>query len=58
MCLKNLLTLRTHSEEYHQEILKGYLVYRKAYLKQLLASAFSHPGSFCGVMTDFIKRKL
>ena len=56
--LNDMLKIDDNTEEYHQEILKGYLVYRKANRKKLLASAFSHPGSFCGVMTDFIKRKL
>lgn len=56
--LNDRLKIDDNSEEYHQELLKGYLVYRKANRKELLASAFSHPGSFCGLMTDFIKRKL
>lgn len=46
-----------NSEEYHMEINKGYLAYRKANRKQLLASAFLHPTSFTGVFVDFIKRK-
>ena len=56
--LNDRLMIDDNSEEYHQEILKGYLVYRKANRKQLLASAFSHPGSFCGVLMDFVKRKI
>lgn len=56
--LNDRLKIDDNSEEYHQDILKGYLVYRKANRKQLLASAFSHPDSFCGIMADFIKRKL
>ena len=56
--LNDRLKVDDNSEEYHQEILKGYLVYRKANRKQLLASAFLHPGSFYGVVKDFVKRKL
>lgn len=56
--LNDRLKVDDNSEEYHQEIFKGYLVYRKANRKQLLASAFLHPGSFCGVVKDFVKRKL
>lgn len=56
--LNEKLKIDDNSEEYHNEINKGYLVYRKANRKQLLASAFSHPGSFYGVLKDFVKRKI
>lgn len=47
-----------NSEEYHNEITKGYLIYRKANRKQILLSAFTYPKAFMGVLTDFIKRKI
>lgn len=53
-CLKN----DDNSEEYHNEITRGYLIYRKANRKQILMSAFTHPISFMSVLIDFIKRKL
>ena len=56
--LNERLTIDDNSEEYHQEIYKGYLVYRKANRKQLLASAVKHPGFFYDIMKDFVKRKL
>lgn len=55
--LNDCLKKDDNTEEYHSEIRKGYLVYRKANRKQLLVSAFMHPGSFCGVLMDFVKRK-
>ena len=56
--LNERLKIDDNSEEYHQEIRKGYLVYRKANRKQLLASAVKHPSFFCEIMKDFIKRKI
>ena len=56
--LNERLKIDDNSEEYHQEIRKGYLVYRKANRKQLLVSAVKHPGFFCEILKDFIKRKL
>ncbi|MBR8719425.1 hypothetical protein IX307_000593 [Bacteroides pyogenes] len=56
--LNERLKIDDNTEEYHSEIQKGYLVYRKANRMQLLGSAFSHPGSFCGVLMDFIKRRI
>lgn len=56
--LNTRLKIEDNSEEYHDEMRNGYLVYRKANRKQLLISAFSHPGSFFGVLKDFVKRKL
>lgn len=55
--LNKLLTTEDNSEDYHKEINRGYIVYRKANRKQLLASAFIHTRSFCSVLIDFIKRK-
>lgn len=56
--LNERLKIDDNSEEYHNQINKGYFMYRKANRKQLLASAFSHPSSFCGVLKDFLKRKI
>lgn len=56
--LNERLKIDDNSEEYHQEIRKGYLVYRKANRKQLLASAIMHPAFFCEIMKDFVKRKI
>lgn len=55
--LNERLKIEDNSEEYHNEINKGYLVYRKANRKQLLKSAFIHPNSFAKVLMDFVKRK-
>lgn len=55
--LNERLKIDDNSEEYHKEINKGYLVYRKANRKQLLLSAFLHPVSFYEVLKDFFKRK-
>lgn len=55
--LNERLKIEDNSEEYHNEINKGYLVYRKANRKQLLKSAFLHPVSFLEVLKDFVKRK-
>lgn len=56
--LNQKLFIEDNSEEYHKEITKGYLVYRKANRKQLFLSAFSHPLAFIDIFKDFIKRKL
>ena len=56
--LNECLKKDDNSENYHNEINRGYLIYRKANRKQLLKSAFSHPGSFASVLMDFVKRKL
>ena len=56
--LNECLKKKDNSEQYHNEITKGYLVYRNANRKQLLKSAFTHPGSFAGVLMDFVKRKI
>jgi len=56
--LNERLKVDDNSEEYHNEIQKGYLVYRKANRIQLLSSAFRYPNSFINVLIDFAKRKL
>ena len=56
--LNRRLRIDDNPEEYHQEIRKGYLRYRKANRRQLLSSAVKHPGFFCDIMKDFIKRKI
>lgn len=56
--LNKCLQIDDNSEEYHSEISKGYLVYRKANRKQILMSAFTHPKAFMSVLIDFIKRKI
>lgn len=56
--LNDCLKKDDNSEQYHNEITRGYLIYRKANRMQLLKSAFSHPKSFAEVLTDFIKRKI
>lgn len=55
--LNERLKIDDNLEEYHQEIKKGYLVYRNANRKKLLTSAFKHPGFFFNILKDFIKRK-
>lgn len=55
--LNERLLFEDNSEEYHSEINKGYLIYRKANRKQILMSAFTHPKAFMSVLIDFIKRK-
>lgn len=54
--LNDRLQINDNSEEYHSEITKGYLVYRKANRQQILMSAFTHPKAFMSVLSDFIKR--
>ena len=56
--LNERLKIDDNSEEYHQEIRKGYLVYRKANRKQLMVSAVKHPVFFYELLKDFIKRKI
>lgn len=56
--LNERLNIEDNSEEYHNEITRGYLVYRKANRKQILFSAFTHPIAFISVLVDFIKRKI
>lgn len=56
--LNERLKIDDNSEEYHQEIRDGYLVYRKANRKQLLASAIKHPVFFYSILKDFIKRRI
>lgn len=56
--LNKRLKIDDNSEEYHQEINRGYLVYRNANRKQLMASAFKHPLFFMQVLNDYLKRKI
>lgn len=56
--LNERLEIDDNSEEYHQEIRKGYLVYRKANRMQLMASAVKHPFFFYELLKDFVKRKI
>ena len=56
--LNKRLTVDDNSEEYHHEITKGYLVYRKANRKRILISAFSYPAAFIEVLKDFINRRI
>lgn len=55
--LNERLKLDDNSENYHNEIKKGYNTYRKANHRQLIMSAFCHPVSFVGILRDFIKRR-
>lgn len=55
--LNERLKIDDNLEEYHSEIYRGYLIYRKANRKRILLSAFIHPKTFVGVLKDFIKRK-
>ncbi len=56
--LNERLKIDDNSEEYHQEIKKGYLVYRIANRKHLMASAIKRPGFFCELLKDFVNRKI
>lgn len=56
--LNERLTIDDNLEKYYKEIQKGYLVYRRANRRQLMASAIKHPTFFISVMMDFIKRKI
>lgn len=54
--LNERLKIEDNSEEYHKEMRTGYLVYRNANRKRLLATAVYHPASFYGVFMDFVRR--
>lgn len=56
--LNERLLLEDNSEEYHSEINRGYLIYRKANRKQILMSAFTHPVAFGEILKDFISRRI
>lgn len=56
--LNEKLKIDDNSEDYHLEIRKGYLVYRRANRKQLLKSAIKHPSFFCEIMKDFVNRRI
>ncbi len=55
--LNTCLKIDDNTEEYHNIIREGYLIYRRANRRKLLLSAFSHPLSFTKVLIDFFKRK-
>lgn len=56
--LNERLLIDDNSEEYHSEINKGYLIYRKANRKQIFISAFTHPKAFYEILKDFISRRI
>lgn len=56
--LNERLLFDDNSEEYHNEINRGYFIYRKANRKQILMSAFTHPMTFCEILKDFISRRI
>ena len=56
--LNKCLQKEDNSEEYHQEIKKGYLAYRKANWKRILSYVIFHPVFFCKITKDFLKRKI
>ena len=55
--LNKCLKKEDNSENYHQEIRRGYNVYRKANHLQLIKSAIRHPFAFLAVLGDFINRR-
>jgi hypothetical protein len=55
--LNEQLKKSDNTEKYHNEIKRGYIVYRNANRRQLLSSAFAHPIFFYGILTDYVKRK-
>ena len=56
--LNEILKLDDNSEEYHNEINRGYLTYRKANRMQILRSAFTHPKAFSEILKDFVSRRI
>lgn len=56
--LNERLKVEDNSEEYHNEIIKGYLTYRRANRKQILLSAFAHPKAFMKILYDFVNRRI
>lgn len=55
--LNKCLTKDDNTEEYHKEINKGYMTYRKLNRMLIVKTAFSHPKTFIDIFNDFIKRK-
>ena len=56
--LNERLNIDDNSEEYHNEITRGYLIYRKANRKQILSAAFTHPLAFLEILRDFVNRRI
>lgn len=56
--LNKCLLKDDNSEQYHNEIAKGYLVYRNTNRLQILKNAFRHPIAFYGIFMDFVKRRI
>lgn len=56
--LNGKLNIEENSEEYHNEITRGYLIYRKANRKQILSSAFTSPLAFLEILRDFVNRRI
>ena len=56
--LNERLNIDDNSEDYHNEITRGYLIYRKANRKQILFSAFTHPLVFLEILRDFVHRRI
>jgi hypothetical protein len=56
--LNECLKKDDNSENYHNEIKKGYNLYRRANHRQLLKTALTHPVSFMGILRDFVRRKV
>lgn len=56
--LNGCLKKEDNSENYHNEIQKGYKVYRKANHKQLFISALKHPVLFMGIFGDYVRRRI
>lgn len=56
--LNDKLKEEDNSESYHQEIMKGYRIYRNANRKKLLTTAILHPYFFYSIFIDFIKRRI
>lgn len=56
--LNERLKIEDNSEQYHNEITKGYLVYRKANRLKLLVDALIHPIAFFDIFVDFVNRRI
>ena len=56
--LNGLLKKEQNSEEYHHEINKGYLLYRRENYKNIFKNVLIHPRKSVNIIWDFIKRKL
>lgn len=56
--LNESLKIEDNSEQYHNEITNGYLVYRKANRLKLLVDALIHPIAFFDIFIDFVNRRI